>query len=477
MIHELVDLLDRSWRFLDEEVGYDFALNCFPFLEQLLRDSRTSALLADFRRDAKESHRARAQADDDARASLTQILDQLEQAAPDSFDPPSEDRHGYDCSLASLRRLLTMPAVDDDDEVWRAGRESNSDGRLKTAIAGLDKVAQKTNREDLQARIEDVKQALEHAERTRSTFRRTSAAAALVRIEKDLADLHPPASDAGPRAEYARIARILRMRDARFARIYEALFGTGQRLVVVDEKGSSDESAGTADVAPMRKDMRRIYEEIRRRLGAERSLVAVFERYRQRCEWYEAKKLRAIAAHGRGKPEDRLTETLATYLFDHGLNPLTRSLVGPLIPDILGPDAPFSFYVEAKQYRRADRKYLLDGMRQVWDTLDSLRGSRFDVAEAFYVIYRLDGPPYTFPPRVQDGDRVVHIVTVDLAPPDKRGSRATQRYAFELAELMPKPSTAAAPVPHSKRRGRVGRRKTPHSKRRGRVGRRKTLSK
>jgi hypothetical protein len=176
------------------------------------------------------------------------------------------------------------------------------------------------------------------------------------------------------------------MRDARFARIYKALFGTGQRVVVV-EQDRSDEIAGNADVAEMRKDMKRIYEEIRRRLGAERSLVAVFDRYRQRCQWYEAEILREIAEHGPGpgKPEDRLTETLATYLFDHGLNPLTRPLAGRLQPDLLGLDAPFSFYVEAKQYTQACRTYLLDGMKQVWDMLDQLRNSGFDVAEAFYL--------------------------------------------------------------------------------------------
>jgi len=134
MIHELVDLLDRSWRFLNEEVGYDFALNCFPFLEQLRRDSRTSALLADFRREEEESRQARAQADDDARASLMQILDQLEQAAPDSFDPPPQD-HGYDFSLPALRRSLTKPAVDNDAKARRAGRESDSDGGFERGIA------------------------------------------------------------------------------------------------------------------------------------------------------------------------------------------------------------------------------------------------------------------------------------------------------------------------------------------------------
>jgi hypothetical protein len=60
---------------------------------------------------------------------------------------------------------------------------------------------------------------------------------------------------------------------------------------------------------------------------------------------------------------------------DHGLNPLTRPLVGRVQPDLLGAGSRFSFYVEAKQYDKAARSYLLKGLNQVWDMLDELRGT------------------------------------------------------------------------------------------------------
>lgn len=208
-------------------------------------------------------------------------------------------------------------------------------------------------------------------------------------------------------------------------------------------------SGGTSDdeeewgikqrLALMRADVRRIYEEIRRRLGAERSLLAVFERYRQRSQWYEAERLRAIAKGG-GKPEDRLSDTLTTYLFDHGLNPLTRPLVGQLSPDALGAGAPFSFYLEAKQYKSGSPGYLLKGLDQVWDMLDQLRGSKFDVKEAFYVVFRMGGPRYVFEPRVQHQDRIVHILMIDLAPTAQRGSNAPVTRSFTAAELAPQPA-------------------------------------
>ncbi len=50
------------------------------------------------------------------------------------------------------------------------------------------------------------------------------------------------------------------------------------------------------------------------------------------------------------------------YLFDHGLNPLTQPLVGSIRPDLLDAHSQFSFYVEAKQYIKANPGYLLEGM-------------------------------------------------------------------------------------------------------------------
>jgi hypothetical protein len=55
-------------------------------------------------------------------------------------------------------------------------------------------------------------------------------------------------------------------------------------------------------------------------------------------------------ATGQGGIEDRLTVELARFLFDQGLNPLTKPLIGGLEPDLLDSSVPSAFYVEAKQY-------------------------------------------------------------------------------------------------------------------------------
>ena len=76
--------------------------------------------------------------------------------------------------------------------------------------------------------------------------------------------------------------------------------------------------------------------------------------------------------------------------------------------------------------------------------LDQLRESDFDIAEAFYVVYRRSGPRYVFrEPLVRHSGRVVHLLMIDLAPPSERGSRAEQSYVFETSDLLPQPAAAA----------------------------------
>ncbi len=444
MIEDLVDVFDRSWEFLSREEGVNFALACFPFHEQLLRESRTALLLSDFRREERASRQMLLVADDAARASLSAIIDDLERDHPDAFPPaPADD--DYDRSIDATRRRLVRAPVDPDDDAWGVGRETDDDGRLEHALRIVQGICQSVNRQDLQERTDQVDRELEHAKRVRRTYFRTGAGAALERHERDLADLHPPATDRGLNAWLARHSRLQRS----IGHIYKVLFG---KWTDIDD---ATERSIDSHLAVMRKDVERVYEEVRRRLGSERSLLAVFDRYRQRCQWYDADRLRTIAQRGRGKPEDRLTETLVTYLFDRGLNPLTRPLAGQLQPDLLGVDARFSFYVEAKQYEAANRTYLIDGMHQVWDMLGQLAGSGFDVAEAFYVIYRRKGPRYVFPNRVQHQDRVVHIMVIDLAVSKERGSNAPRTDVIELADLLPRaaPVTVARARPRRRRDG------------------------
>jgi len=429
VIEDVVELLDRSWDALATEQGVDFAVDLFRFHDLLMRDTRTHAILETLRTEEQSSRSTLDNEYADIGAELSAIVDELERDAVDHFNPEPEHEGDYDTSLPQIRAWLAQ-AMQPISSESSEGLETAHTNELFNAIEVVKIVAEKAEKSDLRSRLTNARRRLEHARRERRIFYATAGGSALVTLERHLADLHPPVA---PAAQLTELGRRGRTRNGMpLGRLRGILFG--------DEQGDPNHEPDLKSLlADMRSDAKRVYDDVRRRLGAERSLLAVFHRYRQRCQWYDTERLRSIANKGPGKPEDRLTETLASYLFDHGFNPLTRPMVGKIQPDLLAPGPRYSFYVEAKQYDKSARGYLLKGMWQVWDMLDELRDTAQDVSEAFYVIYRRGGPRYSFAPRVEHGNRVVHILMIDIAATDERGSNAPLTEIFDPEDLLPVP--------------------------------------
>lgn len=67
-----------------------------------------------------------------------------------------------------------------------------------------------------------------------------------------------------------------------------------------------------------------------------------------------------------------------------------------------------------------------------------LRGTPYDVHEAFYVVFRRGGPRYVLPPAVRGEGWTAHLLLIDIAPAEKPGSRgATRPYVISAEELRP----------------------------------------
>jgi hypothetical protein len=344
---------------------------------------------------------------------------------------PPQDPLDYNASIEVVRRDLVHAGAVTLDE-HDAGREIPFDNQLTHLISILHGVAERADHEAALERVHLARLQLERAQRQRRIFYATSAAASLVSIELTLTDLNPPAVIPDLHTQIARMSRERSDSTNALATLMFARNGFGAPDVVVSQL-----------IRGMRTDMRRVYEDVRLRLGQERSLLAVFERYRQRCQWYEADRLRVLA-EASSRPEDALAETLVTYLFDNGLNPLVQPMIGRIRPDALDVSSRFTFYVEAKQYKQGAPRYLLQGMQQVWDMLGQLQSTGSDVREAFYVIYRRGGPRYEFPRRLQHGERIVHVLLIDIAPIEERGSSAPVTRTFSENDLNPENALAAA---------------------------------
>ena len=76
--------------------------------------------------------------------------------------------------------------------------------------------------------------------------------------------------------------------------------------------------------------------------------------------------------------------------------------------------------------------------RQVWDTLANLRGSHYEVREAFFLIFRRSGPLYILPEQVPGEGVTLFPVLVDIAPTSDKGSRQRRKpREITIDELRP----------------------------------------
>jgi hypothetical protein len=80
----------------------------------------------------------------------------------------------------------------------------------------------------------------------------------------------------------------------------------------------------------------------------------------------------------------------------------------------------------------------------VHETMGRLRGSRYQVHEAFYVVFRLGGLRVDFPKTVSCGDWTLYPILIDLAPASDSGSRAKAPIVITADELHPRATVTPA---------------------------------
>ena len=174
-------------------------------------------------------------------------------------------------------------------------------------------------------------------------------------------------------------------------------------------------------------DAENVHEEIRRRIGLGRSLLAVVNRFKNRCEWHDRDRLLGMAQGETRKAEDLLTADLARFLFDQGLNPLTKPMTAGLQPDLLSKSPSGWLYVESKRYSASPRPIVIKAVAQVFDTVGRLRGSKFEAHEGFLVVFRLDRPYCVMPASVPCAGLTLYPILIDIAPSSVSGSKQKRK--------------------------------------------------
>lgn len=444
MLTDVIELLDRQVAFLLKQKEQEFFMQLPAFVESLHSDPRVEAVSSELCGDAAHQLERLSGRRFEVREALFNVRELFVGAFPGANDshvaqaqPGDSGWHEYDGSLAEFESYSR-----ECETRWPSHRQVDLDSDpIDRMISLLDEKLKSVDRECEDPRAKPIRQALGNASRKLTHVQRdydlatmTSAAVAAARVLATSAALNPE-----PRVQ----TKPLELSQL-WSHAMEEIFGVGGLVrQYVYERGRRREPKSVAKIeASLRQDVERFHEDVRRRLGLRRSLRVIVDRYKMRAEWHDAVVLRELAAAHKGQVELALTANFARYLHDQGLNPLTKIRTGGLEPDVLAPFADsrirWTFYAEAKQYCKPCVAYLRAGIREIADHLNTLRGGSFEVREAFYVVFRLDGPLYHLPETLRLGDVTVHPILIDIGETQGRGSRAMfTPVALTEADLLP----------------------------------------
>lgn len=449
MLNDLVELLERQWRFLFAQEGAAFYRQLRRFIKFIQEDPRLVTHLDDIQRDAQKLIQKHHQHDHDLTQQLIALKADFSQVAPDEDDsstaPPANEwpPHGYETSLAYFNEVATNSHVR-QIQIDTLADTSSSKTLLKILAAKfnnptslLSKPGQRITRTDAQQSQVDslerqrlyLKQQHEYAHRNFIDEKLTSSGLLLSGVLRLLRDFNPEPMPIPARQE-DRDAQLLAQLNQY---MNEELATPGKRnledALYSEHSSSNDQNEKiNQSVRALKLHMERIYEDLRLRIGTRQSLLGLINRFQHRCQWHDRKRLYNLAESTKGQAEEVLTAELALWLFDQGLSPVSKPMMAGLQPDLTDPSSKFNLYVEAKQYAGSAKEYLIHGVHQLWDTVSGLKGTPYEVNEAFYIVFRRGGPRYILPEQPLLGEGwTAHLRLIDIAPPQERGSRATQK--------------------------------------------------
>lgn len=409
MLTSLIDQLDRRWDYLSSLKWPQFGLHLIDFIDSSLRDPLLTQILIEWAAvyeatlsKWKSNEEQTITALKGIRIELAALVPQIVELVTDVAEPAfqsSATKFDQICAEA-----VAMPA---------AGKAPsyNRPARLEKIIENwyrkIDEQDVSTPAiEELARRLQALAATWDHATRAYSLFAGTSAPCAWMRLRTALRILNPDPTRALSAMEFA-----IEVASSNLDNLRMRLWGRVPDATV------------TQEMIDIQSDAKLVYERLRESVGETLSLLATIRRFKQRCEWYDANRLRTIAVENSGTGEDLLTEQAAIYLFDQGVDPLLKPMMGRLQPDLIGLGR-WPLYIESKLAKAStSRSYLKRGLFQMWSTLGRIRTNGLRIREAFYIVFRLDGPLYILPETLHGEGITIYPTLIDLGLGETSGAR------------------------------------------------------
>ncbi|MBK8904533.1 MAG: hypothetical protein IPM53_25365 [Anaerolineaceae bacterium] len=205
----------------------------------------------------------------------------------------------------------------------------------------------------------------------------------------------------------------------------------------ISEWSSARFNAGTLTRIPPNMEfcralLRRVYERVRADLGTHLAHFELIQRYKARCMFYDRDRVIALANNASSNQEDALTRDMALYLFDNGVSTFYRAMQGVHEYDLIAS----SIMIEAKIYSRSSRQYLIRGISQLHAYVNGLETDLNNIRELYFVVFRLGGPLYDWPEKIEMNRWTIYPITIDLGSSRVSGSRQPRVRPITVEEIV-----------------------------------------
>lgn len=192
-------------------------------------------------------------------------------------------------------------------------------------------------------------------------------------------------------------------------------------------------------VQEVRQHLTRLHVALRSQFSNTLMAEQLVGRYKARAMWYDKERLISMVQDSNGNwirnREVPLMNDLARFVFDQGLPAWQRVQLQNLEPDLM-ITYPAGVLIEGKATIESSRTQLIEGMAQLLSYLNAFELSPVKIIEAFFVVFRLDGPLYALPGHLAMGPWIVRPMVIDLGGSKSSGRRQRKVQTISEAEIL-----------------------------------------
>jgi len=458
-LNNIIDLLDRKYKFLMDSKREDFILDLANFIKFLLEDSQikqfTLKLYYRYEEENKRHDKIRAKERKKIIAFSKKIRKYLELADPDEDAPDlnyKPSRENYRNTFREFDDIVKRKKADkginlQPDMMLDESEEGNLIRILKRQTDPCFKryEAEEEREEDVKIinEFNALKEEREYNFKEWLNFCRVAPGESIGYLCRIISNINPEPKNFKTMKE--RADSYFSVEAQKFA-LFESWIVDATYGVISKYGEHRPTQIGDKELDKIIENLKyrakRVYEAVRQEIGTQLIYKQMLNNYKTRSMWYNFKELWDLVTDGKGKfirnREEILTLELAKYLFDNGISVVYRMKAGKHEIDMVNPEEKKPLGIEVKVYKDSQaRKDIISGVAQLHSYIHNLSSTK-NVEEGFYVIYRFGGPLYSLPERINIGKFTINTILIDLGKSKESGRKQDKPVVIKEEEIVKK---------------------------------------